>query len=70
MDIITRFQQAIRNSITSPGVEEYVIFRMSETEPLTDNQIAKVSMACKIHIGVPVDVSMWEIVVRMQLFLD
>lgn len=69
MDIVTRFQQAIRDSIANPGIEEYVIFRMSETEPLTDNQIAKVKMACKVHIGVPLDVSMWEIIVRMELFL-
>jgi hypothetical protein len=68
MNIIERFKQAIRNSIVNPGVEEAVIFKISET-PLTDNQVAQVSMACVKHIGVEVTVTEWEIVVFMKLFL-
>jgi hypothetical protein len=69
MDIITRFQQAIRNSITKPGVEEWCIMRISDTEPLTENQISKVKMACVKHIGVHVDVTTWEMLVKMENFL-
>lgn len=69
MDIITRFQQAIRDSITTPGVEEWCIMRISDTEPLTDNQVAKLKMACVKHIGVQVEVTMWEMLVKMENFL-
>ena len=69
MDIIARFQQAIRDSIADPGVSEYVIMRVSETEQMTENQIARVKMACIKHIGVSVDVSPWEMIVRMEQFL-
>lgn len=69
MDIITRFQQAIRDSITTPGVEEWCIMRISDTEPLTENQVAKLKMACVKHIGVQVEVTMWEMLVKMENFL-
>ena len=70
MNTIARFQQAIRESIAAPGVSEYVIMRVSETEPMTENQISKVKMACIKHIGVSVDVSTWEMIVRMEKFLN
>jgi hypothetical protein len=70
MDIVTRFQNAIRSSIIAPGVQEAVIMRIHDTEPLTENQIAKVQMACVKHIEVDVTVTMWEMLVFMKHFLN
>ena len=86
MDIITRFQDAIRQSIVNPGIESVVIMDIfplvtipaTETEEaytmpgeiLTDQQITQVHMACIKHIGVPVDVSPSQMVVFMEKFLQ
>jgi hypothetical protein len=39
-------------------------------EPLTDQQITQVHMACIKHIGVPVDVSPIQMIVFMDKFLQ
>lgn len=86
MDIITRFQEMIRQSIVNPGIESNVIMDIfpfvtvpaTETEEaytmpgeiLTDQQITQVHMACIKHIGVPVDVSPGQMVVFMDKFLQ
>jgi hypothetical protein len=86
MDIITRFQETIRQSIVNPGIESVVIMDIfplvtipaTETaeaytmpgDILTDQQITQVHMACIKHIGVPVDVSPAQMVVFMEKFLQ
>ena len=69
MDIVTRFQNTIRQSIVNPGVESVVMMDI-QTEPLSDQQITQVSMACIKHIGVPVNVSAVQIYVYMDKFLQ
>jgi hypothetical protein len=69
MDIVTRFQETIRQSIINPGIESVVIMDIL-TEPLTDQQITQVHMACIKHIGVPVDVSPIQMIVFMDKFLQ
>lgn len=86
MDIISRFQQAIRQSIINPGVDTVVIMDINPGtlvpateegeaytipgEPLTDQQITQVKMACIKHIGVEVDVSPYQMIVFMIKFLQ
>lgn len=86
MDIIQRFQEAIRQSIINPGIESVVIMNIfplvevpaTETEAaytlpgdiLTDQQMTQVKMACIKHIGVPVEVSPIQMIVFMDKFLQ
>ena len=86
MDIIDRFKGAIRQSIVDPGIDSVVIMDINPGtlvpatdeaeaytipgEPLTDQQITQVKMACIKHIGVDVDVSPYQMIVFMIKFLQ
>lgn len=86
MDIVNRFKETIRQSIINPGIDSVVIMDIypitvvpaTETEPehtikaepLTEQQIAQLQMACVNHVGVPVDVSPYQMVVQMIKFLQ
>jgi hypothetical protein len=85
MDIITRFKDTIRQSIVNPGIDTTVIMDVfpptiipaTETDPeqsifgdpLTTQQITQIQMACIKHIGVPVEVTPYQLVVFMTNFL-
>jgi hypothetical protein len=70
IDIVTRFQETIRQSIVNPGIDTVVIMDILSAEPLTEQQITQVKMACIKHIGVPVDVSPIQMIVFMDKFLQ
>jgi hypothetical protein len=56
-------------SVLVPATETEPEHMVSTGEPLTNQQITQVQMACIKHIGVPVDVSPLQMVVYMINFL-
>lgn len=68
--VITRFKQAIKDSITNPGIDSVVIMNIGIDDGISEQQITQLKMACVTHIGVPVDVSRYEMVVHMINFLQ